>query len=75
MKNTSEFAKAYALLSQGLAVILVLGVGGFFLGRWINRDSALSGILAIVGVIIGIVIFITYALKIGLGGDSNKGSK
>ena len=58
--------KLYALVSQYLFLILVLTVGGFLLGRYVIIKSVLSGgVIATVGAISGIIIFIMQLLKIG----------
>ena len=56
----------YALVSQYLLTILVLTIGGYLLGRYIIGDDVLwGGILATVGAICGIIIFIMEMLKLG----------
>ena len=54
MKNL----KIYALVTQLIFQLLILGVLGWFIGYKINPDSVLKGILAIVGVVIGVIAFI-----------------
>lgn len=61
--NTGEMVKAYAIFSQGIASMIVLGVIGFIIGWKINKHSALCGILAVFGAIIGLVYFILLVYK------------
>ena len=59
--------KLYALVSQYLFLILILTVGGFLLGRYVIIKSVLSGgIIATIGAISGIVLFILELIKIGV---------
>ena len=58
--------KLYALVSQYLFLILVLTVGGYLLGRYVFLKTPLfGGILATVGAIAGIVMFIIQLIEIG----------
>lgn len=59
----SKFARYYAITTQGLITIVVLLLIGYYIGVWINKDSAWPGILAAVGAISGIVSFIYILLK------------
>ena len=59
MKNL----KVYALVTQFLFQLLILGVLGWFIGYKIDPDGVLKGILAIVGVLIGVVAFIIQLIK------------
>ncbi len=65
MRNSSKIVKAYALFTQGIIGIILLGVLGYFIGHIINKDGILKGVLAIVGVLIGVLIFIRYMIYIG----------
>ena len=56
--NTNEMIKAYAIFSQGIATMIILGVIGFIIGWNIDKHSALCGILAVFGAIIGLIYFI-----------------
>ena len=59
--------KLYALVSQYLFLILILTVGGFLLGRYVIIKSVFSGgIIATIGAISGIVLFILELIKIGV---------
>ena len=58
--------KLYALVSQYLFLILVLTVGGYLLGRYvIVKSNLFGGILATVGAISGIIVFIIQLIEIG----------
>ena len=59
MKNL----KVYALVTQFVFQLLILGVLGWFIGYKIDPDSVLKGILAVVGVVIGVVAFIIQLVK------------
>ena len=58
--------KLYALVSQYLFLVLVLTVGGYLLGRYvIVKTNLFGGILATVGAISGIIVFIIQLIEIG----------
>ena len=58
--------KLYALVSQYMFLILVLTVGGYLLGRYVVVKTALSGgVLATIGAISGIIVFIMQLIEIG----------
>ena len=59
MKNL----KVYALVTQFIFQLLILGVLGYFIGYKIDPDSVLKGVLAVVGVLIGIIAFIIQIIK------------
>ncbi|MCR5307615.1 MAG: hypothetical protein K6E24_01285 [bacterium] len=59
MKNL----KVYALITQFVFQLLILGVLGYFIGYKIDPDGLLKGILAIVGVLIGLIAFIIQVIK------------
>ena len=65
MKNNTEFAKLYSVITQGFITILVL------IGYKINKNSPWPIILAVVGGLIGIASMIIILLKLNLGGDKN----
>lgn len=71
MKNNTEFAKLYYVITQGFITILVLIGLGFFIGYKINKNSPWPIILAVVGGLIGIASMIIVLLKLNLGGDKN----
>lgn len=54
MKNL----KVYALVTQFIFQLLILGVLGWFIGYRIEPDGILKGILAVVGAVIGVIAFI-----------------
>lgn len=58
--------KLYALVTQYLFLILVLTVGGYLLGRFVLIKSILfGGILATIGALVGIILFILQLIDIG----------
>ena len=59
MKNL----KVYALITQFVFQLLILGVLGYFIGYKIDPDGLLKGILAIAGVLIGLIAFIIQVIK------------
>ena len=59
MKNL----KVYALVTQFVFQLAILGVLGYFIGYKIDPDGLLKGILAIVGVLIGLIAFIIQVIK------------
>ena len=59
MKNL----KVYALVTQFVFQLLILGVLGWFIGYKIDPDGILKGVLAIVGAMIGVVAFIIQLIK------------
>ena len=59
MKNL----KVYALITQFVFQLLILGVLSYFIGYKIDPDGLLKGILAIVGVLIGLIAFIIQVIK------------
>ncbi len=67
MKNL----KVYALITQFVFQLLILGVLGYYLGYKIDPDGILKGILAVVGVLIGVIAFIIQVIKM-VGIDDGK---
>lgn len=61
--NSSDALKAYAIFSQGIASMIILGAIGFLIGWKVNKHSALCGILAVVGAIMGLIYFIYLVYK------------
>ncbi|MCR5462877.1 MAG: hypothetical protein K6E87_07440 [bacterium] len=59
MKNL----KVYALVTQFVFQLLILGVLGWFIGYKIDPEGILKGVLAIVGVLIGVIAFIIQLIK------------
>ena len=65
-QNKYNSFKLYAIVSQYLIMIAVLTIGGFLLGRYvIFRTSLAGGVIATIGAISGIVIFVVGLLRIG----------
>ena len=67
MKNL----KVYALITQFIFQLLILGVLGYFIGYKIDPDGVLKGILAVIGVVIGVIAFIIQVIKM-VGIDDGK---
>ena len=61
--STSSMLKAYTIFSQGLFTMIILGVIGFFIGYKIDKKSALPGIFAVLGGLIGLIYFIFLVYK------------
>ncbi len=60
--NFKNGARFYAVASQGFFTLLMLTGLGYLIGYLIDKDSVLKGILAAVGAILGLGIFISYLL-------------
>lgn len=66
-----KFTKVYAIVTQGILMMIILAFSGFFLGRFIDKNSfTYAGIFSVVGIIIGLIILVTLLLK--TGGDDNR---
>ena len=62
--NVSKYAKTYAMASQGIFSMAILGVIGFFIGRYIDKDSIWPAVLAVVGVLFGLFTLVGNLLYI-----------
>lgn len=71
-KSTTELAKVYAIVTQGFIIMLVLAGIGFLIGYFLIKSNIWAGVLAVIGALLGVMIFIQTALKLKLGGDSNR---
>ena len=58
----SNVARTYALATQGILTMVVMLGLGYFIGYLIDKNSAWPAILAVVGVICGLVTFVSYRL-------------
>lgn len=58
----NNIARTYALATQGILTMVVMLGLGYFIGYLIDKDSAWPAILAVVGVICGVVTFVSYLL-------------
>ena len=58
----NSLAKTYALATQGILTMVVMLGLGYLIGYLIDKDSAWPAILAVVGVLCGLVTFISYLL-------------
>lgn len=66
------YVKYYAIATQGIISMVLLLLIGFFVGRWIDEDSIWPGVLAAIGAICGLFIFITSLLKLLKEEDKNE---
>ena len=57
-------AKAYALASQGIFTIVFLLGLGFLIGFLIDKESFWPPLLATIGALMGVIIFVMYLLYI-----------
>ena len=65
LERNSSF-KLYALVTQYLMLILFLAVGGYLFGRYVVFKTAIAGgIIATLGSICGIILFIINMIKLG----------
>lgn len=71
MKSASEFAKIYAVVTQGFISMLVIGGIGYFIGYKIDKESIWPVVLAIIGILLGLIYLIVLLLKLKIGGDKN----
>ena len=62
--NVGKYAKIYSLSTQGIFSIGVYTLIGFFIGRWIDKNSFWPVLLAVVGLLLGLGTFITYLLHL-----------
>ena len=58
-----KFFKYYLIATQGISTILVLTFVGLLIGWAIDKDSVWPPILAVIGLLIGLVSFIRYLLR------------
>ena len=66
-----KFSTIYAVATQGIILLVILAVGGYFLGRWIMPETyILAGCLAALGIIVGVSVFIK--MIIAIGGDGHR---
>ena len=74
MKKATKFATFYRMATQGILTMLVLMGVGFGIGYLIDKDSFWPPVLAALGVLVGLGIFISYMLYLSKGED-NKNEK
>lgn len=67
--KASKYAKFYALATQGILTMVVLLGVGFFIGYKIDKNSFWPPLLAVIGMLCGLVIFISYLLYLAKGED------
>ncbi|MBR3617899.1 MAG: hypothetical protein IKN46_04415 [Acholeplasmatales bacterium] len=58
----NSLARTYALATQGIITMVVMLGLGYLIGYKIDKNSAWPAILAVVGVICGLVTFVSYLL-------------
>ena len=59
-----KFAKYYAVATQGIISIIVLTLGGMFIGHLIMEGPIMPAILGFVGMISGLLGMIIWLLKL-----------
>lgn len=68
--------KLYTLVSQYIFTIIVLTVGGFLLGRYVVFKTLIAGgIIATIGAISGIILFIVNLIEIGKKYEESRDKK
>lgn len=60
--KSGKIAKTYSLATQGIFSMAAYLAIGFFIGYLIDKDSFWPVVLAVVGMLLGLVTFITYLL-------------
>ena len=75
MKKATKFATFYAMATQGILTMLMLMGAGFGIGYLIDKDSFWPPVLAAVGVLFGLGIFISYILYLSKGEDNKNGKQ
>ena len=70
-----KFAKYYAIATQGILSIVLLTLGGLFLGKWLSDGPILPAILAFVGMLAGLSSLVFYLLKLQRRDVNNKHEK
>ena len=60
----SNLAKTYAIATQGFFSLVIMTGLGYLIGYLIDKKSILPVILAVVGLLIGLFIFVSYLLYI-----------
>lgn len=68
----SNYATIYAVVTQGFFTMLVLCGIGFLIGHYLIKSNIWAGVLAVIGALIGLVIFLEMLYKLKLGGDDHK---
>lgn len=78
IKKVSELAQVYSVVTQGFFMMIVVAAVGFAIGKWGMKSEVWAAIYAVIGALIGLVIFVSllWRLKIGgLGSDKRDESK
>lgn len=78
IKKVSDLAQVYSVVTQGFFMMIVVAAAGFAIGKWGMKSEVWAAIYAVIGALIGLVIFISllWRLKIGgLGSDKRDKSK
>ena len=61
--DSSDMLKAYAIFSQGIVSMIVLGAIGFLIDWKIDKHGPYSGIFAVIGAMMGLIYFILLVYK------------
>ena len=75
MKKATKFATFYRMATQGILTMIMLMGAGFGIGYLIDKDSFWPPVLAAVGVLVGLVIFISYLLYLSKAEDNKDGKQ
>jgi urea transporter len=67
----SEYAQIYAVVSQGFLMMICVAGAGFLIGHYAIGQDTWAAILAVIGGLIGLGIFISLLFKLKIGGDKN----
>lgn len=71
----SKYLNYYALATQGILTMVILMGLGFYIGYKIDAESAWPGILATIGMLIGLFTFISYLLYLIKQEEKRKNGK
>ena len=58
MKKASKYATIYSVVTQGFIMMVVIAAIGFLIGKYAIKEEHWAAILAVIGALIGLVIFI-----------------
>ena len=71
----SEYAQIYAVVTQGFLMMIVVAGIGYLIGHYAIGQDTWAAILAVIGGLVGLFIFISLLFKLKIGGDKNGKSK
>ena len=70
-QNKKSPIALYAFVTQHMVTILVLTIGGYFVGRYLIVKTILSGgVCATIGALVGIIYFVVQLLYIGKANET-----